>query len=102
MALATICSISVVFPDDSGPKISTTRPRGTPPIPKARSRVSAPVPMLGTSRAARSSSPSFMIDPSPNCFVIWEIRVSRFPLSVFTSVFFFFAAIIKTPWEVVG
>ena len=26
------CSASVVLPEDSGPKISMTRPRGTPPI----------------------------------------------------------------------
>ena len=29
-----ICSASVVLPDDSGPKISITRPRGTPPMPE--------------------------------------------------------------------
>ena len=28
-------SASVVLPDDSGPKISTTRPRGKPPMPMA-------------------------------------------------------------------
>jgi hypothetical protein len=32
---AMTCSASVVLPDDSGPKISTTRPRGTPPMPSA-------------------------------------------------------------------
>ncbi len=31
------------MPDDSGPKISMTRPRGTPPTPSARSRESDPV-----------------------------------------------------------
>ena len=31
------------MPDDSGPKISTMRPRGSPPIPSARSSESEPV-----------------------------------------------------------
>ena len=35
----------VVFPDDSGPYISTTRPLGKPPIPRAVSRVNDPVDM---------------------------------------------------------
>src|SRR5438445_470909 len=30
-------SVSVVFPEDSGPNTSTTRPRGNPPTPRARS-----------------------------------------------------------------
>ena len=33
-ASAITCSASVVLPDDSGPKISMTRPRGTPPMPE--------------------------------------------------------------------
>ena len=33
-AEATTVSARVVFPDDSGPKISTTRPRGKPPTPR--------------------------------------------------------------------
>src|ERR1035437_10267447 len=36
-ALAITCSINVVLPEDSGPKISMTRPRGMPPTPSARS-----------------------------------------------------------------
>ena len=46
-ACAITCSASVVLPDDSGPKISTTRPRGTPPIPSAKSRLIDPVEMAG-------------------------------------------------------
>ncbi len=34
-ASAITCSVMVVFPEDSGPKISTTRPRGNPPTPNA-------------------------------------------------------------------
>ena len=33
----------VVLPEDSGPKISTTRPRGKPPTPSAASKEIAPV-----------------------------------------------------------
>ena len=42
-----MCNASVVLPLDSGPKISTTRPRGTPPTPRARSSPSDPVEMAG-------------------------------------------------------
>ena len=41
---------SVVLPDDSGPKISTTRPRGIPPMPSAASTASEPVGMTATAR----------------------------------------------------
>ena len=57
--------MSVVLPEASGPKISTTRPRGNPPTPSARSSESAPVGMAET-LTANASSPIFMIDPSPN------------------------------------
>ena len=40
--------MSVVLPEDSGPKTSTIRPRGTPPIPSARSSESAPVGIAAT------------------------------------------------------
>ena len=33
LGLAMTCSARVVLPEDSGPKISTTRPRGMPPTP---------------------------------------------------------------------
>src|SRR5689334_22583059 len=38
----------VVLPEDSGPKISTIRPRGTPPMPSAKSSASAPVGIEST------------------------------------------------------
>ena len=62
-------SVKVVFPDDSGPKISTTRPRGIPPIPKAMSSPREPVEITGTSAAA-SAVPNFMTAPLPYCFSI--------------------------------
>ena len=40
-----MCSVSVVLPLDSGPKISSTRPRGTPTPPRAMSRLRLPVGM---------------------------------------------------------
>src|ERR671928_7052 len=47
-ASAMMWYISVVLPEDSGPKTSTMRPRGTPPMPRARSSDSAPVaPVAG-------------------------------------------------------
>ena len=42
-ASAMTCSASVVLPELSGPKISTMRPRGRPPMPSAISRPSEPV-----------------------------------------------------------
>ena len=38
-----MCSERVVLPDDSGPKISMMRPRGTPPTPRAASTPIEPV-----------------------------------------------------------
>ncbi len=60
-ASATTWVARVVLPDDSGPKISTTRPRGRPPTPRARSRASAPVGMV--SMAIDPFSPIFMTAP---------------------------------------
>src|ERR671934_2685719 len=60
---------SVVFPEDSGPKISTIRPRGTPPTPSARSSESAPVGIASTWTAL--SSPSRITEPWPNWRSIW-------------------------------
>ena len=37
------CRAMVVLPEDSGPKISTTRPRGKPPTPSAASNEIEPV-----------------------------------------------------------
>src|SRR5688572_5642553 len=55
----------VVLPEDSGPKISTMRPRARPPTPSARSSEMAPVEMALT-LTAKASSPIFMIEPAPN------------------------------------
>ena len=68
------CRARVVLPEDSGPKISMTRPRGTPPTPRAASRESEPVGMAGTSTFSRL--PSRMIEPLPNCFSICESAAS--------------------------
>ena len=73
-ASAMTWSESVVLPEDSGPKISITRPRGTPPTPRAASREREPVGMAGTSIFSRL--PSRMIEPLPNCLSIW--RQGRF------------------------
>src|SRR5256885_6952469 len=68
-ACAITCKPMVVLPDDSGPKISTTRPRGTPPTPSAASNEIAPVEITEIGTMA-SFDPSRMIDPFPNCFSI--------------------------------
>ena len=69
-----IDELLVSQPDDSGPKISTTRPRGSPPIPSARSSASAPVGIASIPTWPRS--PSFMIEPLPNCLSIWLSAIS--------------------------
>jgi hypothetical protein len=63
-AWAMIWSDSVVLPEDSGPKISTTRPRGIPPTPRAASTAREPVGItaIGTS----GWSPNRMMEPFPN------------------------------------
>ena len=61
-ASAIIWSVKVVFPELSGPKISTTRPRGTPP-PNAISKEIEPVGIVST--AIFWASPIFMIAPLP-------------------------------------
>ena len=58
----------VVLPEDSGPKISTTRPRGKPPTPSAASKEIAPVGI--TAMGTISFDPSRMMEPLPNCFSI--------------------------------
>ena len=52
------------------PKISITRPRGTPPTPSAPSKLIDPVEIteIGTSA---SRDPRRTMDPFPNCFSIW-------------------------------
>src|SRR6186997_2800670 len=73
-ASARTCWQSVVLPDDSGPKISVIRPRGTPPTPTARSSAIDPVGIEST--ACRSAVPSFMMEPRPNCFSIDRMAAS--------------------------
>src|SRR5438552_16148812 len=58
----------VVLPLDSGPKTSTTRPRGNPPTPRAASKLMAPVEMTEMGRT--SLEPRRMMEPLPNCFSI--------------------------------
>src|SRR6201994_3904395 len=70
-----ICSVMVVLPEDSGPKISITRPRGTPPTPSAASNEMEPVEITEIGTMA-SFAPSRMIDPLPNCFSSCESAVS--------------------------
>ena len=70
-----MCRARVVLPLDSGPYTSTTRPRGTPPIPSARSRDSAPVEIC--SIFWWELAPSFMMEPLPNCRSICNMVVSR-------------------------
>src|SRR3974390_580775 len=74
-ASATQCSASVVLPEDSGPKISTMRPRGNPPIPSATSSPSEPEEIASIS--ILSLLPSFMTEPLPNCRSIWESAADR-------------------------
>ena len=62
-ACAMTVNVSVVLPDDSGPKTSTTRPRGNPPTPNARSMRMLPVEM--TSMSTILSSPRRIMAPSP-------------------------------------
>src|SRR5215217_1858863 len=69
-----MCRARVVLPLDSGPKISTMRPRGTPPTPSARSSARAPVGIEATFWG--SSSPMRMIEPFPNCRSIWDTAAS--------------------------
>ena len=77
-------SASVVLPDDSGPKISVTRPRGMPPMPSAASSESAPVGM--TAISSRAPCPSFMMAPLPNWRSIEAMASSRaWRRSLFTS-----------------
>src|ERR1700761_184198 len=67
-AWAMMWLTSVVFPEDSGPKISTIRPRGTPPIPSAKSSASEPVGIEAT--LIVPLSPRRISEPSPNSRLI--------------------------------
>src|SRR5215204_2791560 len=77
---AMICRARVVLPLDSGPKISMTRPLGTPPTPRARSSARAPVEIEATLRC--SSSPMRIIEPLPNCRSICDTAA---PIALFLS-----------------
>src|SRR5215218_3242746 len=91
-ASAMMWLTSVVFPEDSGPKISTMRPRGTPPMPSARSSASDPVGIASTLTVPLS--PSRIREPSPNSFLI--------PLTAFSSAASFaFASLAETSFKVV-
>ncbi|OPZ51317.1 MAG: hypothetical protein BWY92_00235 [Firmicutes bacterium ADurb.BinA052] len=68
-ASAMICSATVVLPEDSGPYISATRPRGMPPTPNARSSAIAPVGITSTVALA-ADSPRRIMEPFPNSFSI--------------------------------
>ena len=98
-ASATMCRATVVLPLLSGPKISTMRPLGTPPMPSAMSSERLPVGMASTLRV--ECSPNRMTAPLPNCFSIWERAASSaFCFSEATAAFFSsacFTAISKPP-----
>ena len=68
-ASAITCKVIVVFPLDSGPNTSTTRPRGKPPTPKAASKEMEPVEITAMGTIAYLL-PSRIMDPLPNCFSI--------------------------------
>src|SRR5271168_3034253 len=74
-ASAITCSVSVVLPEDSGPYISITRPRGRPPTPSAISRPSDPVGTVSISTAFWFL-PRRMIEPLPNARSICDRAAS--------------------------
>src|SRR5664279_4727158 len=97
-ASATTCMARVDLPDDSGPKISTTRPRGRPPMPRARSRASAPVGI--DSMFMWRFSPIRMIEPLPNCFSICPRAMSS-ALSRSMSCLLLLGAVVHWTWPTV-
>src|SRR5580704_8527241 len=84
-ASATTCSATVVLPDDSGPKISTMRPRGNPPTPSALSSEMEPDEMAATCTMA-SFDPNRTMEPLPNCFSIWPSVSPRVRVRSFSSI----------------
>src|SRR5580704_12550997 len=84
-ASATTCSATVVLPDDSGPKISTMRPRGNPPTPSALSSEMEPDEMAATCTMA-SFDPNRTMEPLPNCFSIWPSVSPRVRARSFSSI----------------
>ena len=85
---ATICSATVVLPPDSGPYTSTTRPFGTPPTPRARSKPKEPDGTVSTFKCILS--PNFITEPLPYAFSIWDSADSNAFL-LFSSIFTSFA-----------
>src|SRR5438128_10042660 len=79
-ASATTCMASVDLPEDSGPQISTTRPRGRPPTPSAISSPSQPEQMVPTS-LDRPLFPSFITEPLPTCPPLCASAAHTPPLS---------------------
>ncbi len=73
----------MVLPEDSGPKISTMRPRGRPPTPRAMSRENEPVGIEATSTLW--VSPSVIMAPSPNLVRILARSSLMSPGSLATS-----------------
>ena len=61
---AMICTARVDLPADSPPYISVTLPRGIPPVPRARSRLSEPVG-IDSVVSLDATSPSRMTAPFP-------------------------------------
>ena len=70
-----------------------TLPLGTPPIPNARSIDSAPVDIEGI--FLTWSEPSFIKEPSPNCFSICEKTVSSFFALSLSIIFSYLLTIIN-------
>src|SRR3954462_7388025 len=100
-ASATTCMASVDLPDDSGPKISTTRPRGKPPTPSARSSDNAPVWM--DSMPIEVFSPIRMMEPLPNCLsMAANATSSAFSRSLLTVVLRFLPAVCEVLLECGG
>src|ERR1035438_8195509 len=64
-ASAIKCKVKVVLPEDSGPKISITRPRGKPPTPSAASSEIEPLEITATGTMA--PDPRRRTAPLPNC-----------------------------------
>src|SRR5262245_31645485 len=87
------CNAMVVLPEDSGPKISTTRPRGKPPTPSAASNEIAPVEITEIGTIA-SFEPNRIIEPLPNCFSICANAKS---IARFRSSAMKFSCVARTP-----
>src|SRR5437870_8432046 len=66
-ACAITVRVSVVLPEDSGPKTSTTRPRGNPPTPSARSIKMFPVGITSDRKSTRLNSSHVAISYAVFC-----------------------------------